>query len=136
MQNYHSHIYHPIFPNGQCFHSWWPIVPLFHPCGEVVHEVMAEYPGNPYQHRDIPVRLFEQFVHVALVTGDLAGEPLHFAPLPLQLRSHHLPDVQSLYLLLFRHKIIRELLFGLRFWTTLTPKQESPRKSVSVSPSL
>ena len=90
-----------------------------------MHEVMAEYPGNPYQHRDIPIRFFEQFVHVALVTGDLAGEPLHLASLPLQLRSHHLPDVQSLYLLLFRHKKIRELLSERRLWTACITNEKT-----------
>lgn len=86
-------------------------MPLFHPCGEVLHEIMAKYPGNAQQQHDIHAGTFEHLVHVALVTGNLAGKPFHFYALPLQFRCHHSPDMQFRYLLFFCHKKIRELLF-------------------------
>lgn len=117
-----------LFNIGQLCHLSWPILPLFHPRGKIQHEIMAKYPGNAQQQHDIHAGAFEHLVHIAFVTGNLAGKPFHLYALPLQFRRHHLSDVQFLYLLLFCHKKTVNFCLQLRFAKTLTTNKKSPRK--------
>lgn len=111
--------------NFQSRHLQWQILPLFRPGGKVFQKVMVKDTRNAYEQHGVHAGTFEHLVHVALVTGNLAGKPLHLAALAFQFRGYHPSDVQSLYLLFFRHEKIRELLLILRFWTTYTPNKKA-----------